>query len=157
MVSDHSNAPSFYLNIHTADPEAGLTFFSALGLSQITRYSDDKTKAFHLPAPNENICLMIHAHARFKDFIRPRSQINDATTSTETLFSIAVESKEQVDDWVSKAAKAGGTADPYILENYGAECGMYTRSFADLDGHIWELVTMTESCGGPGGEKVESS
>ncbi|CAM1506075.1 Fc.00g057160.m01.CDS01 [Cosmosporella sp. VM-42] len=157
MNPNLSKPPSFYLNFHTADPKAGLAFFTALGLSQITSYCDDKTKAFRLPAPNDRICLMIHAHDRFKDFIRPGSQITDATLSTESLFSIAVESKEEVDDWVSKATKAGGTADPYTLKDYGAECGMYTRSFADLDGHLWEVVTMTTTCEGQGGEKAESS
>jgi predicted lactoylglutathione lyase len=90
---------------------------------------------------------MSHAEARFKEFIRSGTQIVDATKTTEALFSIAVESKQSVDNGVTKAVEAGGIADPYMLLNYGAECGMYTRSFADLDGHMWELVTMVGSCG----------
>ncbi|EXA31253.1 hypothetical protein BFJ63_vAg18349 [Fusarium oxysporum f. sp. narcissi] len=147
MQSDKPNPPSFYLNIHTADPEAGLAFYTAIGFTHIKEYSDDKTKAFRLPEPNQTICLMIHANARFKEFIRSGTQIVDATKTTEALFSIAVESKQSVDIEVTKAVEAGGIADPYMLPNYGSECGMYTRSFADLDGHMWELVAMVGSCG----------
>ncbi|KAH7462339.1 hypothetical protein FOMA001_g18513 [Fusarium oxysporum f. sp. matthiolae] len=147
MQSDKPNSPSFYLSIHTADPEASLAFYTAIGFTPIKEYSDDKTKAFRLPEPNQTICLMSHAEARFKEFIRPGTQIVDATKTTEALFSIAVESKQSVDNGVTKAVEAGGIADPYMLPNYGAECGMYTRSFADLDGHMWELVTMVGSCG----------
>ncbi|KAJ3539190.1 hypothetical protein NM208_g5589 [Fusarium decemcellulare] len=153
MESDKPQPPSFYLNIHTADPEVGLAFYTAIGFAPVKEYSDDKTKAFRLPQPNNSICLMIHANARFKEFIRPGTQATDATKTTESLFSIAVEDKESVDSWVAKATEAGGVADPYTLPNYGAECGMYTRSFADLDGHMWELVTMTGPCGA---QKAES-
>lgn len=145
-MSTADSPPSFYLNLHAVDADAASAFFDSLGFTHITKYSDDKTKSFRLPAPNDNICLMVHAHDRFKMFIRPNTDINDATKSTESLFSIAVESKEKVDEWVSTAVKAGGTADPYIFPEYGAECGMYTRSFADLDGHIWEVTHMYGTC-----------
>ncbi|KAF4446796.1 hypothetical protein F53441_9601 [Fusarium austroafricanum] len=148
MQSDSPKAPSFYLNVQTSDPNAGLEFYTALGFVSVKEYSDDKTKAFRLPGPNHNICLMIHANARFTSFIRPGTQATDPTKMTESLFSIAVEDKEAVDKWLSKAVEAGGIADPYIFPNYGAECGMYTRSFADLDGHIWEIVATIGSCGG---------
>ncbi|KAM5356715.1 hypothetical protein ACJ41O_003361 [Fusarium nematophilum] len=148
MQPESPKTPSFYLNIHTSNPNAGLEFYSALGFDPVKEYSDDKTKAFRLPGSNNNICLMIHANERFKEFIRPGTQITEAEKVTESLFSIAVEDKGTVDNWLAKAVKAGGVSDPYVMENYGAGCGMYSRSFADLDGHMWELVTMIGSCGG---------
>ncbi|KAF5025524.1 hypothetical protein F66182_2429 [Fusarium sp. NRRL 66182] len=148
MQSEKAGPPSFYLNLHTSDPEACLAFYTALDFSHVKDYSDDKTKAFRLPQPNQNICLMVHANTRFQEFIRPGTQITDATKATEGIFSISVGDEQSVDDAVKKAIDAGGVADPYIMPSYGAECGMYTRSFTDLDGHIWEFLTMTGSCGG---------
>jgi len=148
-------APTFYLNTHTADPEAGLTFFIALGFTPITEYSDPETKAFRLPEPNSSICLMLHGPNRFKIFIRPGTESNDATKTTEALFSLCVDKKELVDEVLAKAVEAGGTADPYKLEDYGESCGMYTRSFADLDGHIWEVVAMAGTAGPGCGKEGE--
>ncbi|KAK3347085.1 Glyoxalase/Bleomycin resistance protein/Dihydroxybiphenyl dioxygenase [Lasiosphaeria hispida] len=142
-------APTFYLNLHTADPEAGLKFFTTLGFTPIPEYSDPETKAFRFPAPNSSICLMLHGPNRFRTFMRPGTETNDATKTTEALFSLAVDKKELVDEVIAKAVDAGGSADPYKLGDYGESCGMYTRSFADLDGHIWEVAAML-GAGGPG-------
>lgn len=146
MSTTTEKPPTFFLNIHTTDPDAAFTFFQALNFTPVPKYSDDQTKSLLLPAPNQNMCLMVHAHGRFKMFIRPDSDINDATKSTECLFSVSVDKKEAVDEWISNAVKAGGTADPYVFKDNGAACNMYTRSFADLDGHIWEVVTMFGDC-----------
>lgn len=82
---------------------------------------------------------MVHAHDRFKEFIRPGSSISDANESTEALFAMFVDTKEEVDERLGKAVEAGGVKDPYVMEDFGKGCGMYSRSFADLDGHIWEV------------------
>jgi uncharacterized protein len=148
------NPPSFYVNVPTTDVAAAAKFFSSLAFEPIAAFGDDKTAAFRLPGPNANICLMLHAHSRFKEFMRKDTPIVDAHTSTEALLSIAVESREEVDSILAKAVAGGGKSDPYVLANYGGDCGMYTRSFADLDGHIWEAVTM--SGGGPGCQGAES-
>lgn len=149
-MSHHNveNPPSFYLSIPSADIDAITKFYSALGFTSIPAYSDPNTAAFRLPAPNANICLMSHSLTRFKEFMRPGTAVVDANAATEALFSIAVAAKDEVDATVKKAVDAGGKADPYTLPNYGMDCGMYTRSFADLDGHIWEAVAMIGECGG---------
>lgn len=142
MHTSPATPPTFYLNIHTTDTSKTEEFFKAVGFTFITEFSDEKTKAFRLPSPNENVSVMIHAHERFKEFIRPNSEITNAHRATESLYSISVDKKEDVNAWINRAKEAGGTADPYTMENYGAGCGMYTRSFADLDGHIWEVLTL---------------
>ena len=138
----NAKEPSFYLNIHTSDPKAAAAFFTGLGFTFCPDYSDDETKSFRLPSPNDSICLMIHAHTRFKTFMRPGTAVTDAHTSTEALFSVALATKDQVVQMIDKAVELGGKADPYRMEEDGATCGMYTRAIADLDGHIWEFLTM---------------
>lgn len=136
------NPPSFFVNLPTKDTSAATTFFLALNFSHIKDWSDDKTVAFHLPGRNDNICLMVHDHSRMKDFIRPGSTIADAQSTTEALFSFMAVDKKEVDEWVEKAVAAGGKADPYVIPNNGGDMGMYNRSFADLDGHIWEACSL---------------
>jgi len=156
---DHPNlpaAPSFYLSLHTANPSASLDFFTSLGFTPVPQFSDEQTKSFRLPAPNDNVCLMLHAHKRFKEFIRPGTETNDATRTTEALFTLAVDAKERVDEAIDKAVKAGGSPDPFVMEGYGQGMGMYSRSFADLDGHIWEVSFMGVGGGCEGvGKKAE--
>lgn len=148
--------PTLYLNIPTSNPEASLEFFTALGFEPVLEYSDTDTKAFRLPAPNSTVCVMSHSHKRFKEFMRPGTEVSDATKSTEVLISLSAEKKEDVDVCIAKAVAAGGSADPFTMPEYGAECGMYSRSFADLDGHIWEVVAMLAGglgCGGSAEKK----
>ncbi|KAK4182996.1 hypothetical protein QBC35DRAFT_394829 [Podospora australis] len=137
-----ANPPSFFLNLPTGSITNATAFFLALSFSHIKEWSDDKTVAFRLPGCNSNICLMVNDHSRMQEFMRPGSTIADANTTTEALFSFMAVDKNEVEDWVKKAVAAGGKADPYTLPGYGGEMGMYNRSFADLDGHIWEACSM---------------
>ena len=63
----------------------------------------------------------------------------DAKKSTEVLICLSCESRAEVDELVAKAVKAGGST-PSDKQDHGF---MYSHSFEDLDGHIWELVHMS--------------
>jgi predicted lactoylglutathione lyase len=67
--------------------------------------------------------------------------VSDASKSTEVLTALSVESREKVDQIAEAVLASGGSpnADP---QDHG---WMYSRSFQDPDGHIWELVYMDES------------
>lgn len=75
-----------------------------------------------------------------KNWIRPGTHVNDAHTSAEKLLSVSLASREDVDAWLAKAVEAGGQAGPYVMDEFGATCGLYSRSFEDLDGHLWEVM-----------------
>ncbi|KAK5994375.1 hypothetical protein PT974_04849 [Cladobotryum mycophilum] len=143
-VQKLDNPPSFYLSLPTTSAESARIFYLSLGFQHIPQYSDADTVALRLPGANANICLMVHQPARFKTFIRPDTEIVDAEKYTEGIYSVAVKSKEEVDGFLAKAKEAGGKLDPFVMPGYGAECGMYTRSWTDLDGHIWEATCMLE-------------
>jgi uncharacterized protein len=87
----------------------------------------------------ENIFAMLITKQRFQEFTR--KEICDATRSTEVLIALDAESREKVDEMVQKALAAGGSTytEP---KDYG---WMYFHSFADTDGHQWELMYMDES------------
>ena len=87
----------------------------------------------------ENIFAMLLVEDRFKDFTK--KTISDAKKNTEVLIALDAESREKVDDIVKKAAEAGGSiyTEP---QDHG---WMYGHSFADLDGHQWEILYMDET------------
>ena len=88
---------------------------------------------------SESIFVMLLTHEKFKTFT-PK-EICDATKSTEVLVCLSSDSREQVDEMVRLAVAAGGTTynEP---QDHGF---MYGHGFADLDGHIWEIIYMEPS------------
>lgn len=84
---------------------------------------------------------MIHSTSRFEEFIRHGSEIVHAKKATGAIYTLGVPNKEDVDGFLEKAEKAGGKKDPFEMKEYGKDLGLYTRSFEDLDGHIWEATT----------------
>lgn len=97
-------------------------------------FSDDTAACMVL---TETISVMLLTHDKFRQFT-PKS-IADARTSSKVLVCISASDKQDVDQFISKAAAAGGRAAPSSVQDYGF---MYGRSFEDPDGHIWEIMWM---------------
>ena len=55
------------------------------------------------------------------------------------LLCISADSRDGVDQTVTKAVSGGGKADPCPTQDHGF---MYGRSYEDPDGHIWEIMWM---------------
>lgn len=104
--------------------------------------------SFLVPSRNNSIPLIIHTHRCLKTFMRLHTEVVDARASTEALFSIMSDTREEVDEWLGKVEKAVGKKDPYIMEGFGEAMGIHCRSQEDLDGHIWEVVAVVGGCGG---------
>ena len=134
--------PTFYLNLYTDDPKAALEFFEALDFAHMAAWGDDKTAVLTFPAPNATMALMLHRPSRMKEFIRPGTEVGDARKTTSSIYTIAAQSREEVDAALEKAVGAGGKADPYVIPEHGAQFGLYVRSFEDLDGHLWEVASV---------------
>jgi predicted lactoylglutathione lyase len=138
--------PVFILNLPVANAAAAGTFYQALGFSHSPAWSDDRTQSLRLPGAGggggAHIALMLSEETRFRDWIRPGTAVADARKTTAAVYALVGASRADVDDWLAKAVAAGGEADPFELKDRGAEHGMYSRSFADLDGHIWEVFHM---------------
>ena len=88
----------------------------------------------------ENIFAMLLIEKRFQDFTK--KEITDATKTTEVLIAIDAESREQVTEMVEKAIAAGGS----VYMEPADHGWMYQHSFADLDGHQWEIYLWTKHC-----------
>jgi len=85
---------------------------------------------------SDSIYVMLLTHAKFGEFT-PKT-IADAHATSEVLIALSCDSREGVDEITENALAAGGreARDP---QDYGF---MYSRSFEDPDGHIWEPMYM---------------
>ena len=123
-----------FVNLPTADLPRSLAFWKALGYSHNPAFSDDTGACIVI---SEHIHVMTLTLPKFQQFT-PR-EICDTTKATQVLNCFSCESREAVQDLVAKALANGGSsyAEP---KDYGF---MYQHSFADPDGHQWELFHMS--------------
>lgn len=120
-----------FVNLPIKDLEKTMGFWKSLGFTFNAQFTNEKAGALEL---GENIFAMLLLEDFFQTFTK--KEIVDASKMVEVLNAIGVESREKVDELVDKAAAAGGK-EPKPADDYG---WMYSRTFEDLDGHVWEVV-----------------
>lgn len=129
-------ATKIFVNLPVKDLKKSVAFFTALGYKFNPQFTDENATCMIVI---EDIFVMLLVEEYFKTFTK--KEIVDARKSTEVLVCFSAESREAVDEMVSKAVKAGGTV-PREPQDHGF---MYGHAFEDLDGHIWELMYMDPS------------
>ena len=134
-------ATSIFVNIPVTDLDAAKTFFIKLGFSFNAQFTDDTAAALVI---DDTIYFMLLTKPKFVEFIT--LPIADARQATQALYGISRDSRADVDKVVDAALAAGGT-EPRPAQDLGF---MYSRAFADLDGHIWEFIWMDPSFVQPG-------
>jgi len=127
-------ATNIFVNLAVKNLDKTKEFFSNLGYTFNQQFSNDKGACMVI---SETIYAMLISEAYFKTFI-PNKEISDTSKSKEVLLALSADSRQQVDDLADKAVAAGGKnfRDP---DDHGF---MYSRSFEDLDGHVWEVFWM---------------
>lgn len=131
-----SNAPApkmIFVNLPVTDLPASIAFYEAVGAVPNREFADDSAQMLSF---SESIHVMLLTHARFTSFT-PR-KIPNAHETAQVLLALSEASRADVDATTEKALAAGGT-EPNPQQDHGF---MYGRSFADLDGHIWEVTWM---------------
>lgn len=122
---------SIYVNLPVKDLAQTKAFWTKLGFSFNAQFSDDK--ALCLILNDGLIYSMLITHEFFSTFTN--RAIADGS-STQVLMAIEVDSKAQVDEIVQQALANGGSR-----YRESADHGwMYYDSFADPDGHQWEVL-----------------
>lgn len=126
-----------FVNLPVKDLERSIDFFTALGYSFDKQFTDENAGC--LVIDEDHIYAMLLTHEWFEKFTKKK--IADSTTSTEAILTLSAESREAVDALVDKALASGGSAS-----NEPDEQGfMYSRSFQDPDGHLWEILYLDMS------------
>jgi predicted lactoylglutathione lyase len=123
-----------FVNLPVADVAKATAFYAALGFTKDDRFSAEHASSMQL---SDTIVFMLLDRDFFRTFT-PKP-IADAHATTEVLLALSRDSREAVDEIVDKAAAAGGKIDIREKQDLGF---MYSRSFEDLDGHIFEPLHM---------------
>ncbi|MBN9466641.1 VOC family protein [Brevundimonas sp.] len=123
-----------FINLPVADLPRSIAFYEAVGATKNPMFSDDTAACMVL---SDVIHVMLLTHDKWRTFTD--RQIPDAHASAQVLLCLSQDSREAVDAVVAQAAGAGGQVDPNTTQDYGF---MYGRSYADPDGHIWEVMWM---------------
>lgn len=126
-------AKQIFINLAVKDVQKSMDFYTALGFTNNPQFSDDAGKCM---VWCENIFLMILSHEKFASFAT--KPIADTKSSLAGLFSLSLDSVEEVNSVVENGLKAGGT-EPHEIRDYGF---MQQRSIEDFDGHTWEIFYM---------------
>lgn len=122
-----------FVNLPVADLDIATRFYSALGFTRNPNFSDDTASCMVV---SEHIYVMLLTHQKFSGFIN--GDIADARRSKEVLNCLSAGSREEVDDFKTRALAAGGAQWKPNME-MGP---MYGCSFQDPDGHVWEVMYM---------------
>ncbi|MCD6018071.1 MAG: hypothetical protein K0S53_1192 [Bacteroidetes bacterium] len=125
-----------FINLPVKNLNGSIGFYTKLGFTNNPQFTDKTAACMVL---NETIFVMLLTYEKFKSFTK--KEIADATKTTQVLLAIDVESKDKVVELVNIAKEAGGS----VYMEAADHDWMYQHSFADPDGHQWELLYMDES------------
>jgi predicted lactoylglutathione lyase len=111
-------------------------FFKELGFQFNAKFTNENGCCVIIA---DNISVMLLTESHFKNLTD--KSICDSHPSAESLLCISCESRDEVDNFVSKAKLLGANvaSEP---QDHG---NMYGHGFEDLDGHTWELLFMDQS------------
>jgi uncharacterized protein len=122
-----------FVNLPVRDLAASRDFYTALGFPVNEAFSDDQAAAIVV---SETIVVMLVARDRFAEFVV--GPVGDPRDGPAAISCLNAESPEEVDRLVGAALASGGSAWLPKME----DGPMYGHSFADPDGHVWEVIHM---------------
>ena len=125
-----------FVNLPISDLEKSKAFYTALGFTINPQFSDDTAACVVI---SDTIFLMILTHPKFDGFLtKPRA---DTSKTTSALIALSCDSRAAVDTMTDAALKSGGS-EPKPASEHGF---MYTRTFMDPDGNVFEPLWMDPS------------
>jgi predicted lactoylglutathione lyase len=126
-------AKQIFINLAVKDLQKSMDFYAALGFTNNPQFSDNTGKCM---VWSESIFVMLLTHEKFKLFTT--KPIADTKSNLAGIFSLSVDSIDEVNSMLTKGLNAGGT-EPNEMRDYGF---MQQRTIEDFDGHTWEVFYM---------------
>jgi uncharacterized protein len=126
-------AKQIFINLAVKDLQKSMDFYTAMGFTNNPQFSDDTAKCM---VWSENIFVMIMTHQKFESFAT--KPIADTKSALAGLFSLSMNSVDEMNKTMDAGIKAGGT-EPAAMKDYGF---MQQRTLEDFDGHTWEIFYM---------------
>ena len=122
-----------FVNLPVRDVQVAAAFWATLGFSSDPRFRDERTTNVVL---EDGVVVMLLERSRFAEFVT--GPVADPAAGTGALYALSADSRDAVDALADQALLAG--AAPWKpAQDHGF---MYGRSFADPDGHVWEVTWM---------------
>lgn len=128
-------ATKIFVNLPVKDLAVSMEFFGKLGFEFNPEYTNEKAACMVVSG---DIFVMLLTEDFFQTFTK--KEVADAKSVTEVLTALSVETREAVDELLAVALESGAVE---AREAQDLDF-MYSRSFEDPDGHIWEIVYMDE-------------
>jgi len=129
-------AKQIFINLPVRDLPKAMAFYSAIGTVNLPQFTDDTAACMVI---SEAIYVMLLTHPKWATFTK--KPIADARHS-EVMLALACDDRKAVDAMLQSVAAQGGKPDVNAKQDLGF---MYSRSFEDLDGHVWEALYMDMS------------
>ncbi|EIM07081.1 hypothetical protein A1A1_07894 [Planococcus antarcticus DSM 14505] len=124
-----------WINLPVKDLNKSRVFFEDIGF-KFLKQRGDNDQLVGLVIGNHQVQVMLFPDETFKGFTQ--NALTDTNQSTEVLFSISVDTKEELDEIIGKVKQAAG----FVFGKPSERNGLYGAGFADLDGHRWNLLVM---------------
>ena len=126
-----------FISLPVRDLHKAIPFYEAIGASRNPQFSDDTAACMVF---SDSIFVMLLTHEKWATFTT--KPIVDAHQASEVAFNLSAESRDAVDQLTAAARTGGGQVDVNPLQDHGF---MYSRSCADVDGHVWEFLYLDMS------------
>jgi predicted lactoylglutathione lyase len=126
-----------FVNLPVSNLSKAKAFYEAIGAVNNPQFSDHTSACMVL---SDTIFVMLLTHEKWTQFTK--KPIADAHHASEVMLALSADGREAVNTIVDAADTNGGKADVNPLQDLGF---MYSRSFEDTDGHLWEIVFMDMS------------
>jgi predicted lactoylglutathione lyase len=125
-----------FINLAVTNLQKSMDFYTALGFTNNPQFSDNSGKCM---AWSDTIFVMLLSHEKFASFAT--KPIADTKSTVAGLFSLSLDSLDEVNTMMTNGLKAGGI-EPNEMKDYGF---MQQRTIEDFDGHTWEIFYMDVS------------
>jgi predicted lactoylglutathione lyase len=129
-------AKQIFINLAVKDINKSFDFYTAIGFTNNPQFSDDTAKCM---VWSENIFVMLLTQEKFATFAT--KPIADTKANLAGLFSLSMDSLDEVNTMMTNGIEAGGT-EPTEIKDYGF---MQQRTLEDFDGHTSEIFFMDAS------------
>ncbi|MEE6281257.1 VOC family protein [Georgenia sunbinii] len=136
-----------FVNLPVGDLLATRTFYRALGFEINEMFSDEHCACVVI---SPTIYVMALDHSRFADFVT--TPIADAHEVSQVINCLSAATRDEVDAFVAAAVANGGAehrATGMVSEGEAPDGAvMYGRAVTDPDGHVWEILYMSQPSAG---------
>jgi uncharacterized protein len=131
---------TIYVNLPVKDLAAATRFYEAIGCTKNEQFSDQQTSSMIW---SDTITFHLMTVERFATYAH--KPIADAHVTCQVLLALTLDSRAEVDAISAAAEQAGGKADVRDPIDMG---WLYNRAFEDVDGHVFEAVSVDMNVAG---------